>query len=662
MISLRPFAILLFVTSFSLLAENVTKDNSKVMELEGIEITGEKQNTPHEILRTEFPYHVSILELDPTKIQNLSLQDLLQEQVSLQINSFGGRANYSTLSIRGSSSSQVTVFIDGVEINRGDRQSVDLSTLDLQQFERIEIYRSHAPAKFGTGAIGGVVNLISKKSPKDKKGNLKVGVGSFGFFESRLNAFLKHQSTQHRLYASHEQAKGDFDYIDDNLNLRPGNPIDDKQKTRINNDYKAYRLGWIGDKTYNAQQQLHWNLNVFKRDKGLPGPAKFQANDVRYKEEHLNAQLTYQLQDSFRDSDSTQAHFSLQHFEDQYLDRNSNLGLGQQDFVYPTQTKTLGLQHRLQSYPLNHHFHVQYKNERQQSLDRLLNSYSNVNKRNKWDFGYDLDYFLLDDLLECSVSTSASLIQDQFRSNNSNDVNHQLWSWGLGLRYQVLPTLAFKSSLQKGLRVPTFSELFGDRGNSVGNQALKPERSLNIDLGMEFKKDKLGFLQQPQVEASLFRSERDDLIQMVFDTRGVGRAFNLGDGVIEGIEFNATTKLPLGFSLSQNYTYLKPTFLYSGKDRQIPGIYTKAWTPKLSWDKQHFKCSYAVTVEQNKYYDRANFTKAKDKELHHLNLAYTLKKIHLALDIHNLTDEQYEDYNSWPLAGRSFIISIFTQY
>lgn len=655
---------LFLLVNLCLQADDVSGKES--VELEDITVSGEQSTSPHELDRTEFPYHVTILELDPKEIQNLSLQDLLQEQTSLQIKSLGGRADYSTLSIRGSSSTQVSLFVDGIELNRGDRQSVDLSTLDLHQFERIEIYRSHAPAKFGTGAIGGVVNLISKRSSDtdSKRGNFKVGAGSFGFFESQLHAFFKQSSVQHRVFAAHEQAEGDFDYVDDNST--PNNPIDDKQKTRINNDYQAHRFGWMGDKSWGEQQNLFWNLHFFKRDKGLPGPAKFQASDVRYKEEHLNAQINYQLRDTFQQRDQTLFNLSVQHFEDEYLDRNSNLGLGQQDFVYPTQTKTLGVQHKRQSYPLNHHFHLQYKHERQQSLDRIANSYSNINKRQKWDFGYDLDYFLFNNRLECSASLGSSLIQDQFRSSQSDDVNHQLWSWGLGLRYQAHEVLAIKSSLQRGLRVPTFSELFGDRGNSVGNNALEPEKSLNYDVGFELSKDRWGFLGKPHLEVSVFRSERDNLIQMVFDASGRGRAFNLGDGVIEGIEFETSAKLGHGFSFSQNYTYLKPNIsrsnLAGGKDKQVPGIYTKAWTPKLSWKNRHLRCSYHVVVEQNKYYEHTNFLKAKDKELHHLNLGYEIKKMHLSLDVHNITDEQYEDFNSWPLAGRSFILSLLTHF
>ena len=148
----------------------------------------------------------------------------------------------------------------------------------------------------------------------------------------------------------------------------------------------------------------------------------------------------------------------------------------------------------------------------------------------------------------------------------------------------------------------------------------------------------------------------------VFDSRGVGRALNLGDGEIEGFEIQASTKLKYGFSISQNFTHLKPRFTHNGFDKQIPSVYNRAWTPKLSWQKRDFRCSYSVIVEQNKYYDRSNLLEAKDRELHHLNLSYGYKKVHFALDLHNITDEQYEDFNSWPLAGRSFILSLFTQY
>ena len=147
--------VLPFVTS----AENTP-------QIDTLSIEGDKESISNQLQREVYPYHVSIIEINPQEVQNLSFQSFLEQQTSIQVQSFGGRADYSTLSIRGSSSAQVTFFIDGLEINRGDRQSVDLSTLNLDQFERVEIYRSNAPARFGTGKMGGVINLISRKPLK----------------------------------------------------------------------------------------------------------------------------------------------------------------------------------------------------------------------------------------------------------------------------------------------------------------------------------------------------------------------------------------------------------------------------------------------------------------------------------------------------------------
>ncbi len=655
----------LSIAIFSSINYGFTENKDETPVLEPITLVAEKSPASEDLQRDVFPYHVSVIELKPEDIQNISLQNLLEQQVSLQVSSFGGRANYSTVSIRGSTASQVTVFIDGIEVNRGDRQTVDLSTLPIEQFERVEIYRSHAPARFGTGTIGGVINLISRKAHDHKSGSLKLGIGSFGFYESAIQSSVQHQNTQHRFSLSHEQAEGDFDYVDDNLTTH--NPNDDVNRTRINNDYKAYRLGWFGQKNLNSEQELTWSLTYFDRNKGLAGQARFQSPDTRYLEKHFGGKFGYHTRGLISEDSHTHINIGLQYNKDQYIDRNSNIGLGSQDNKYPVQSQSIGLVHQLNTYPLNHTFNLTFKNDRQQTQDILNNSYTPANKRNKWDFGYESGLFLFKDLLEITASLKSIILNDQLKSAiTPTNRSERHWAWSFAARYELHSTLHIKSSISKGFRIPSFSELFGDRGSLDGNDQLVSEKSTNVDLGFHFKKDELGFLKNFESEVSIFQSKRDDLIAMFFDSRGVARPFNLGDGIIKGLEWDTKTDLPFYFSLGQSFTWLDTELarsnLAGGKGKQVPGIFEQTWSPYIKWHKYNTTITYRVSVEKDKFYDVPNLVKAPDKEIHHLSLQYKLNKANLALDIHNLTNEQFEDFNKWPNSGRLIIFSTLVHF
>jgi vitamin B12 transporter len=80
------------------------------------------------------------------------------------INDYGAAGATKTVSLRGATSaSQVLVLLDGVRLNSSRDGGVDLSTIPMELVDRIEIVRGGASALYGSGAIGGVINIITKK-------------------------------------------------------------------------------------------------------------------------------------------------------------------------------------------------------------------------------------------------------------------------------------------------------------------------------------------------------------------------------------------------------------------------------------------------------------------------------------------------------------------
>lgn len=90
----------------------------------------------------------------------------IRNVVGVAVSSYGPSSSASTVSILGSTSSQVLVMVDGVPMNDPLTGSVDLSTIPLDDVRRIEVVRSGSSALYGTSAIGGVINIITNRSSK----------------------------------------------------------------------------------------------------------------------------------------------------------------------------------------------------------------------------------------------------------------------------------------------------------------------------------------------------------------------------------------------------------------------------------------------------------------------------------------------------------------
>ena len=616
------------------------------------------------------PWSTEKISLDFKDTQNLSLQDLLERQSSIQLKSMGGRASFSTLSIRGSSSSQVKIFIDGQEINNGQSAQVDLSTLSLQQFERIEIYKSHAPARFGVSPLGGVINLVTRRE-SDHLGDVKLGVGSFGYYDGLVNAYFKNNKFSNILQFEHEQEQGNFKYTDDNLS--PDNNSDDVEKTRSNADFASYRALWSGKYQINKDSQWDWKLGAFTRDKGLPGPAKFQTKEVRYKENQAQLGLGYHQADLLAKDGTT--HFSTSYLNqnDQYLDPRAELGPGNpQKYKYQGDTSDLGMIHQQSFKLMLSSFNLKARRENFQSKDEILQQSFPKSQRQQFDYGLDNNIPLGKSPVELTLGWMGTSVDNELKQNNSNTSSPQSGydffnTWNSGLLWHVTSTLDARTGYSKTLRLPTMGELYGDRGVTVGNDQLESEKADNMDIGLQWQPTgEWGMWHHNSLGATLFRSERHRLIAMEFDARGIGRASNLGEGEANGLEVQTSSQFGSHLTLSQNFTWmdteLKNPLIATGSGKAIPGVAEWSWAPRMVFQWGAWSVGYDVLVEQNTFFDRANVLKAADKELHHADIKWRRKKLQIAFDIHNLTDEKVNDFNDWPRPGRSYALSLLTSF
>lgn len=121
-----------------------------------------------------------------------SVGDLLGREANLNLQSYYGSDKRATVDIRGmgaTATSNVLVLVDGERLNEVDLSGADLSTIPLSRIERIEIVRGGGAVRYGNGAVGGVVNIITKRA-RTGPGTVDILArgGSYQTGDVRLNA------------------------------------------------------------------------------------------------------------------------------------------------------------------------------------------------------------------------------------------------------------------------------------------------------------------------------------------------------------------------------------------------------------------------------------------------------------------------------------------
>jgi vitamin B12 transporter len=142
--------------------------------------------------------------------------DVLRYQPGLDIARVGGPGQPESLFIRGANSDQSIIMIDGVRINAGTIGGAALQNLDPQLFERIEIVEGPRSAIYGTDAIGGVVNLITRTSGASSF-DAMAGYGTYGTGQFALDGNYAGSSSHLQLALAGQRSAGFPTFVGDDL-------------------------------------------------------------------------------------------------------------------------------------------------------------------------------------------------------------------------------------------------------------------------------------------------------------------------------------------------------------------------------------------------------------------------------------------------------------
>jgi len=125
------------------------------------------------------PGQVSVIYPEKFEGEQKDLPALLERVPGMFVQRVSGDGHYTVARVRGATGAQVNVYVDGVLMNLNGDSAVNLSTIPVDNVERVEVYRGYVPARFSGSPLGGVINIITKK-PDKIGGSISQGMKSYG--------------------------------------------------------------------------------------------------------------------------------------------------------------------------------------------------------------------------------------------------------------------------------------------------------------------------------------------------------------------------------------------------------------------------------------------------------------------------------------------------
>ena len=592
--------------------------------------------------------------------------EYLEQNTGVHIRRFGGLEQSTSISIRGSSASQVQIYLDDIPLQTTSGQGLDLSQFEISQFSKIQVFKNYSPADLGGQAVGGGVQLQTKDIEPGFHHRYGLGFGSFQTYDVLAEQSLGKENYQILWGLDYKRTKGNFKYLDHNGT--PLNATDDQIVTRQNNEKQVVHpyLKWIYD--FDQNTQLKVQSHYFHIDQGVPGLSSFQSTEADLSQKEFLLGVTLKHKNEFKN------HSYLRLIQSQFSDPLGEIGVGA---AQDNDNKTLLVGNRFTySKKISDRFKTKsgFETQGEWFLPKDYASATDVgssSKRVQMNLFVEPEWNAFDQKLNVSLHAQSL---NSFYSINNNDPsfnrpgtffesqNQNDWSLSSLVRYQLHSNLTAKASLGRFVRFPYFYELFGDQGNTVGNPQLDNEHSIKWDAGFVFQKDQLSFLKNLKVTLDYFESYYDDLIQFEV-VSGFARASNIGKAKVNGVEFSVQSRLLKFFQLAAGYTFqnAKNKAHFVGND--LVGRPRHEVNSTLSFLRKGFKASTQLNWIDHQALDSLNTQVVKNRMFVNATLSYLYKEHYrVSFEARNINNSQVVDAVGFPLPGRSFFGRLDLEY
>jgi len=524
------------------------------------------------------PFAVTVLDGQRLAGRGLTLDEALQRSTGVQIRRSGGLGSASVFNVRGLEGQRVQIYINGNAADiAGNRFSLD--DIPLQLVERIEVYKGVVPAHFGGDGLGAAVNVVTIHPPH---GYLDVGytAGSYGLQQLSVTA-KRPVCGGIEVGASANTDLSENDY----MMWSPFTP-----GLRIRRDHDAYRRSVIGGV---VRSHRHWFDELELEAALIKTRREIQGVQTNIQRARARSQVGVVVLDGWKEGLrdgrlDVRIGAALVLGQNGVVDTSSvRYGFDGSTFPSPNGRGELGLLpadsdhrsrlvrqrgaliwHASPAHALNMTWVLDVSTHR--PSDSLANAFAG---RNVSEYPGAQRSLILGASYEWRPRGEGTLLISGVRGyafdaegtevdlSNPNGTRppptrNRTATVGASeaIRHRLTPSVLVKASVELARRLPSTTELFGDGQFLVAAPTLRPERSTNASVGLQFDRSSSGG-RRIQWETNAFWMELADMIRLVQGFGGFAANANFGRARVVGADAEIRADLAAWLSLTVNGTW-----------------------------------------------------------------------------------------------------------
>jgi vitamin B12 transporter len=442
-----------------------------------------------------------------------SLPELLQRQPGIEISNLGGPGKVSTIGIRGTSSTHSIVLVDGIRLSAATTGFSAIEHIPLSQIEKIEIVRGPASSLYGQDAIGGVIQIFTKKGVDGFKPYVDIGYGSYNTSNFKSGVRAGNNQTTYAINFAAMNSDGFSAFVP--------NPANAANSINLDKDgYKNYSLSSSLSHKINQDYEIDLQYFLSKGKNQFDNRfANFSPsfhgnyrNEIKLETYAMNikGQINKAWQSSIKLSQSTDKYLDLQKLNNFTFEDDANL-----KDLYKTTQDQLSWQNNVAlprgSITLLYDF-----------LKQRIKTTDVYEKTQRTNHGVMVGYSLIED-------------KHNFQSNFRKDFNsvyEDAVTGNIGYAYSIDPNWTIASSYGTAFVSPSFNFLYSLADSfALGNPNLKPEKSKNIEGSIRYKDD------SGSMSLTMFQNKIDDFIIYTAPAEAGSRTStqNLNKAEIQGL-------------------------------------------------------------------------------------------------------------------------------
>jgi len=428
-----------------------------------------------------------------------SLTELLQRQPGAEIVQNGGPQSVSGIFLRGANTTQTLVLVDGIRLSSATSGATALEAIPLDQIERIEVLRGPASSLYGADAIGGVIQIFTRRGTQDFSANLAAGYGTYS--TRNVTGGVSGSVGPLRLSVQGGATKS----AGFNAVVNPSNfAFNDDRDGYSNANVSAFAmLPWADGQQLTAQYFRNRLNAQFDGGPGFDDRTITTVETWQVASRNQIAPFWVSLVSAGQGSDDSVSELSFGSFPFKTTQRQY---LWQNELALPLGLLTAALERREERVTTNDNFAVTSRN-----TDSAFAIYR---------LQYD-----------------AHSLQASIRHDNSSQYGGKT-TGSVAYGYQFTPSFRMTAGGSTGFRPPTFNDLFFP---DFSNPSLAPETSRNVEVGAYLYGSALGGSWEARAIAYRNRVSQLIVLDANFIPQNVQRA--LLEGVTLGLDgrIGATT-------------------------------------------------------------------------------------------------------------------------